>query len=160
MIRAPCLLALVCISHFLVYTQDVLVPLCKSTSNPEAASSVQQQGQTLTIVTAGNGAAAHAGSELVADLFESSVGKSLLRRFDDASEAVRELATSTFLALLQVRGRTAATCILPLDFSGSSVQAVTVIGEHNRVDCCKPGPACTCVSCIWHQEGMHSAIPM
>jgi hypothetical protein len=76
--------------------QETMMPLCHPThSRAEPQQQVPEQQE----------AVAQEGRQLVADLFESFVGKSLLRRFDDASEAGRELATSTFLDLLQVRGQ-------------------------------------------------------
>ncbi len=41
--------------------------------------------------------------ELLGELVETSMGKTLLRRFDDASQACRESAVATFLLALQVR---------------------------------------------------------
>jgi hypothetical protein len=90
--------------------QGTLLPLCHSTQNKPEQQANQHQHQHSLAVQAdvtGNGhtSATQDGRQLAADLFESFVGKALLRRFDDSSETVRELATSTFLALLQVWGQ-------------------------------------------------------
>lgn len=93
-------------------SQELLLPL--ATPRCEAASpdseEPQQPGNTgpppASTVPGRRQVAAGADDsnvQLLSDLLESSVGKALLRRFDDASEGVRDLATSTFLALLQVQ---------------------------------------------------------
>ncbi len=53
-----------------------------------------------------------ASNQTVAEALQAQLGKGLLRRFDDASGAVRELAVSLFLHLLR-KGDAAVLQLLP-----------------------------------------------